>query len=66
MKFFSVKSFDGNIVRIKEEDLSKFQANQKKIKNWQKDGFSLEEIQKKLKEEDKKWQKNRLLKTIKN
>ena len=47
MKFFSVKSFDGNIVRIKEEDLSKFQANQKKIKNWQKDGFSLEEIQKK-------------------
>ena len=48
MKFVSVKSFDGTIVRIKEENLSKFQANQEKIKNWQQQGLSLDEIQKKL------------------
>ena len=48
MKFVSVKSFDGTIVRIKEEDLSKFQTNQEKIKNWQQQGLSLDEIQKKL------------------
>lgn len=51
MEFVSVKSFDGNIVRIKKEDLPKFQKNQEKIKNWQKEGLSLEDIQKKLKEE---------------
>ena len=51
MEFVSVKSFDGNIVRIKKEDLPKFQKNQEKIKNWQKEGLSIEDIQKKLKEE---------------
>lgn len=51
MEFVSVKSFDGNIVRIKKDDLSKFQKNQEKIKKWQKEGLSLEDIQKKLKEE---------------
>ncbi len=51
MEFVSVKSFDGNIVRIKRDDLPKFQKNQEKIKNWQNEGLSLEDIQKKLKEE---------------
>ena len=50
MEFVSVKSFDGNIVRIKKDDLPEFQKNQEKIKNWQKEGLSLEDIQKKLKE----------------
>lgn len=53
MKFVFVKSFDGTIVRIKKDELSKFEKNQEKIKNWEKEGLSLKKINDRLKKEGK-------------
>ena len=44
MKYFSLKAFDGTIVRVEESKVKTFMAQQEKIKKMLSEGKSLEEI----------------------
>lgn len=53
MKYFSLKAFDGTIVRVEESKVKTFMAQQEKIKKMISEGKSLEEIKEILKNDNK-------------
>lgn len=53
MKYFSLKAYDGTIVRVEEGKVEEFKKSQENIKKLLESGKSIEQIKKIMKENNK-------------